>query len=250
LTRKLFFLLSAGVLLIMITAVTGFASPKPATRHYVVKRTANPVFADGKLDEPAWQKCVRIKLEDKNGGPTKQATYAMMVRDDRFLYIAFDCEDDHIWGTLTQHDDPIYNEEVVEIFIDADSDGDTYVEFEVSPLGVFFDGYLLNREGERDLILAWNSKLDKWGVQLKGTVNDPSDTDTGWTVEYAIALEDIVTGPNTPPKAGDKWRLNLYRIDRPEGARSEGSAWSPVSGGTFHDPDYFGEIEFSDEILK
>ena len=248
--KKYFRLVFIAVVLSAVTGATLVSSPQPATRHYLVKRTPSPIYADGKLDEPAWQKCVRIKFEQTNGGTPKQATTSMICRDERYLYIAFDCEDRHIWSTLTQHDDPLYDEEVVEVFIDADSDGETYVEFEVNPLGVLFDGYLLNRAGERDLILAWNSKLIRWGVQLKGTPNDPSDTDTGWTVEYAIPLEDIVTGPNTPPKNGDKWRLNLYRIDRPQDERHEGSTWSPVSGRTFHDPDRFGEIEFSDEILK
>jgi len=252
LTRKVLFLIPPVLFLASIMAASAFSAPAPATRHYVVKRTPNPIFADGKLDEPAWQKCVRIELEDKSGGTPEQATTAMMLRDDRFLYIAFECEDSHIWSTLTQHDEALYNEEVVEVFIDADSDGETYVEYEVNPLGALFDGYILNRSDKRDLILAWNSKQIKRGVQLKGTVNDPSDKDTGWTVEYALPLADIVTGPNTPPKAGDKWRLNLYRIDVPEGKGTslKGSAWSPVSGRTFHDPDRFGEIEFSDEVVR
>jgi len=252
LTRILCSLTCAFLLSLSLLAGPAYSFPTPATRHYVVKRTPNPILADGKLDEPAWQKCLRIELEAKNGGAPKQATTAMMLWDDRYLYISFECQDSHIWSTKTQHDEALYYEEVVEVFIDADSDGDTYVEYEVNPLGALFDGYILNRSGKRDLILAWNSKLIRRGVQVKGTLNDPSDSDTGWTVEYALPLEDIVTGPNTPPKAGDKWRLNLYRIDLPQGRGKpgEGSAWSPVSGRTFHDPDRFGEIEFSDEVLR
>ncbi len=250
--RRVFSLIPVLLLFSAIVAGPAFSSSAPATRHYVIKRTPNPIFADGKLDEPAWQKCERIKFEEKNEGTLEQATTAMMLWDDRFLYISFECDDSHIWSTLTQHDEALYNEEVVEVFIDADGDGDTYVEFEVNPLGALFDGYILNRSGRRDLILAWNSKLIRRGVQVAGTLNDPSDSDTGWTVEYAIPLEDIVTGPNTPPKAGDKWRLNLYRIDLPrgKGGGSEASAWSPVSGRTFHDPDRFGEVRFSDEVVR
>ncbi|MBN2288185.1 MAG: carbohydrate-binding family 9-like protein [Candidatus Glassbacteria bacterium] len=251
-TGKMLYLIAAGLLSASIAAGPAVSAPAPATRHYVVKRTPAPIFADGKLDEPAWQKCARIDLVNKSGGPPEQATTAMMLWDDRYLYIAFDCWDTHIWSTLTQHDEALYNEEVVEVFIDADSDGETYVEFEVNPLGALFDGYLLNRSGKRDLILAWNSELIRWGVQVNGTLNDPADTDVGWTVEYAIPLADIATGPHTPPQAGDKWRVNLYRIDVPQGKGGalQGTAWSPVSGRTFHDPDRFGEVEFSDEVVK
>ncbi|MEA2064137.1 MAG: carbohydrate-binding family 9-like protein [Gemmatimonadota bacterium] len=252
-TGRIFHFFAMVFCLTLVFTVSTGLSLSPATRNYVVKRTAMPVLADGRLDEPAWQKAERIRFEAKNGGPPKQATTAMMVWDDKFLYIAFQCEDNDVWSTLTQRDDPLYNEEVVEVFIDADSDGETYVEYEINPLGVLFDGYILNRRGDRDLILAWESKKVRWGVQVAGTLGDLSDTDTGWTVEYAIPLAEIVTGPHTPPRPGDKWRLNLYRIDRPRGKQdtpSEGSLWSPVSGSTFHDPDCFGEIEFSSDPVR
>ena len=33
------------------------------------------------------------------------------------LFVRFDCDDRDIWGISTQRDDPIYDEEVVEVFI-------------------------------------------------------------------------------------------------------------------------------------
>jgi len=225
---------------------------KPATHHYTIKRAQHAIHVDGRLDEAVWKAAEPVRLGAKNGTEPKQATTARILWDDYYLYFAFDCEDSHIWSTMKKRDEPLYREEVVEVFIDADSDGETYLELEVNPLGILWDGYILNTGARRVGILAWNSFGIRWAVHLEGTLNDPSDTDKGWSAELALPLTDIYTAPNLPPRAGDSWRLNLYRIDLPDGAgkRGEGSAWSPVSGRTFHDPDCFGEVIFSDEVVK
>jgi hypothetical protein len=62
-------------------------------------------------------------------------------------------------------------------------------------------------------------------------------------VEIAIPWEDFVTAPHLPPLSGDRWRINLYRIDRYQG-QEELSAWSPTGQPTFHVPGQFGELIF------
>ena len=234
------------------TAAAELGNLDSPTRHYTIKRTAAPISVDGKLDEAVWSGAEPIKLSAKNGGEPKQPTTARILRDDQFIYFAFDCTDSHIWSTLKERDEPLYNEEVVEVFIDTDGDGRGYLELEVNPLDALWDGFILNTAAKRAGILAWNSFAIKWAVHLEGTLNDPSDKDKGWSVELALPLKDIYTAPNNPPRAGDKWRLNLYRIDLPDGPGKPGdpAAWSPVSGKTFHDPDRFGEVIFSDEVVQ
>jgi len=254
--KKSLFVLSAIVLSFSLVTLSARSAEQSkaasATHHYTLKRTASPITVDGRLDEPVWSKAEPIKLVEKNGGKPKQVTTARMLWDEAYLYFAFDCEDTHIWSTLNKRDEPLYNEEVVEVFIDADGDKLGYVELEVNPLNTLWDGFILNFGSRRVGILAWNSLDIKWAVHLEGTLNDPSDKDKGWSVELALPLRDIYTAPNTPPKAGDRWRVNLYRIDLPDGAGKPGdySAWSPVSGRTFHDPDRFGEVVFSNETLR
>ena len=67
-----------------------------------------------------------------------------------------------------------------------------------------------------------------------------------WTVEIAIPFNEFTTAPNIPPKAGDKWLMNLYRIDRPEDGNDEYSAWQPTGAEQYHLPDKFGELVFID----
>jgi hypothetical protein len=50
-------------------------------------------------------------------GPAEQQTVARVCYDSRALYVRFDCDDRDIWGTFYRRDQPIYAEEVVELFI-------------------------------------------------------------------------------------------------------------------------------------
>ena len=50
-----------------------------------------------------------------------------------------------------------------------------------------------------------------------------------------------------PPALGDTWRLNMFRLDAPEGKAGNASAWSPPLVGDFHALDKFGEMVFGDE---
>ncbi len=239
-------------LLVSTTAVAGSDAPR-----YTARKTTEAIHVDGKLDERVWERAQAVELSLKNGGEPRQATAVRVLWDDYYLYFSWDCVDSHIWSTMTVRDLPLYNEEVVEVFIDADSDRFGYVELEINPLGTLWDGFILNRglneEGHVKLtgILAWNSKDIRWAAWPRGTLNDSTDTDQGWSAEMAVPLADIVSAPHNPPRDGDKWLINFYRIDMPEGAGStgEGQAWSPVSAETFHDPGRFGQLIFSTELV-
>ena len=62
--------------------------------------------------------------------------------------MGFRAEDPDIWGTYTNRDDPLWDEEVVEVFLDDDCDEWSFLEFEVSPNNVVVD-LACFRRGER-----------------------------------------------------------------------------------------------------
>ena len=54
-----------------------------------------------------------------------------------------------------------------------------------------------------------------------------------------------------PPKPGDRWRFNVYRIERPGGPADPEKgvlnlAWAPTGQHSFHVPEAFREIEFAE----
>src|SRR5262249_33658712 len=61
------------------------------------------------------------------------------------------------------------------------------------------------------------------------------------------ALGKEKTMKNVPPKLGDMWRVNFFRLDMPSGRPQQGSSWSPPLVGDFHALDKFGELYFGDD---
>lgn len=209
---------------------------------YTVHRTAHPPVIDGDLSDRAWAEATPVTLVGSfDGRPTQTRTTARLLYDDHFLYVAFDAQDPDVWGTLLNRDDAIYNEEAVEVFLDANADGKTYNELEVSPNNTQFDAYFPARRQGMDL--SWDSQM-RSAVKVQGTLNNPDDVDQGWTVEVAIPFDRLAEVPHLPPQKGDKWRFNLYRLEHLQRRQVEGQAFSPLFQGDFHNLPRFGWLVF------
>lgn len=214
---------------------------------YHCQRTGVPITIDGKLDDAAWQKAEPMQFKlTVDGGEPRFATTARMLWDDEYLYVGYHCEDKDIWATMTERDDHLWEEEVVEIFIDPDSDRKGYVEIEVNPLNTLLDLYILNRNNRpAKSMFCWDSEEIRHAVHVDGNLAQHDGTDSFWSVEIAMPWEDFPTAPNLPPKAGDVWLMNLYRIDHFEGEQ-ELSTWSPTGAPNYHMPASFREILFAE----
>lgn len=217
----------------------------PLPRIYTAHRAERPPVVDGRLDDEVWTRARstgRFPTSSGRGEPHFR-TEARLAWDDTHLYVAFDCEDDDVWSKFTKRDDPIYEQEAVEIFLDADRDLATYNEIELSPADVLFDAYFPARRQGMDL--AWDSGTVGKAL-VRGTLNDPSDADQGWTAELAIPFARLARVPKTPPRQGDLWRFNLYRLDMHSGRTAwEGQAFSPPVEPDFHNLPKFGYLEFA-----
>jgi hypothetical protein len=96
-------------------------------------------------------------------------------------------------------------------------------------------------------LIAWSSAGWKTAVRVDGTVADRGDRDRGWTCEMAIPLSDLAPAYDQP-RPGATWRVNFYRIDRPDRKDANKdirfSAWSPTRR-SYHEPDRFGFLTFA-----
>jgi hypothetical protein len=95
----------------------------------------------------------------------------------------------------------------------------------------------------------------RYEVHIDGTLNDPSDTDTGWSVELALPWTDLAqfNSNQTPPAPGDEWRMNLMRIEwnhevadgeYRKGEEQDFWVWSPQYVVDMHKPEQWGVLEF------
>jgi carbonic anhydrase/acetyltransferase-like protein (isoleucine patch superfamily)/bifunctional DNA-binding transcriptional regulator/antitoxin component of YhaV-PrlF toxin-antitoxin module len=229
-----------------VTPPAGTATALPT---YRCRRASGPIHVDGSLDELSWSRAEAIPLLLAGDGEAPRlATEVRLCWDDRCLYAAFSCKDTDIWGTYFQRDEPLYDEEVVELFLSPTGDLRHYFEFEVSPRNTLFDAKVFSPEGDRRSMLVdveWNAPGIQTAVRVAGTLDNRDDVDLGWIAEIAIPFADL--GLAGPPSPGDRWRANFHRIER--GEVEEFSAWSPTLKipADFHVPSRFGTIEFVEE---
>src|SRR4051794_3674613 len=100
-----------------------------------------PVLAD--VHAAAWQQVTPVPLRDVvSGVAPQQATDLRVAVSGADLRVLFDCEDLDPWATKTLRDDRLYEEEVVEVFLDPVGDLECYFEIELNPLNTVLDLFL------------------------------------------------------------------------------------------------------------
>lgn len=207
------------------------AAPPPIPSWTVRRRPSGP---------PRWEEIVPLPslvLADGTGAPV-QATLVRLCWDDAGLHVRFECADREAWGTFERRDDPLWQEEVVEVFLaPGEDDPVRYVELEVSPPGVLFDAVIHNPTARRAGMtadIAWDCPGLTWQAGRLAARED-------WWAELSIPWEPVGGTPE-PPKL---WRANFYRIDRPREGEPEFTCWSPTltRPADFHKPARFGALE-------
>ncbi|MCE5252203.1 carbohydrate-binding family 9-like protein [bacterium] len=219
---------------------------------YTVNRAVGTITLDGKLDDAAWKNAPEAVFTETNTGkPVPLKSTVRVLWDDTNIYFGFYCEDPDAWATLDKFDDPLWGEEVVEVFIDPENKCHTYYELEVNPIGTAVDLFIINQGREHDGRFTgwkeWNCRNLKAAAYTEGDGRKEGTKDKYWTVELAIPFEQIWTADNRPPKDGDMWRINCYRIERGDSKNKDDdwyAAFNPTKRGSFHTPWEFGKFTF------
>ena len=216
---------------------------------YLCKRIERDLDISGKVDDPLWATAETARLNNPcNGEPGNFKSTAKLLYNDRYLYIAFECEDDYAWGTHTERDAPIWKQECVEVFICPSGIIRQYYEINVSPRNVVYDSFVLNgsaADGPRNMISfeAYNTPGMVTKVHIDGELGVKGAK--GWSAEYAIPHSALIGNMHLTPQSGDEWRLNLYRIDSYEEGKLDLYSWAEVEIRDFHRPWMFGTLIFA-----
>lgn len=245
-------------MLIGLGATSQPALDAPPTYECVRARAA--ITVDGALDDAAWQSAPwTAEFVDIVGTRNRPApelrTRAKLLWDADHLYVAAEVTDPRVAATIRRRDEQLFREQVFEVFIDPGADGTDYLEIQINPLNTICDLAMdkpYREDGKANV--AFDVAGMRTAVRVHGTVNDPSDTDEGWTVELAIpwvAIKALSDDTVSPPGEGERWRVNFARM-RPaepyqdEQAKVRGmSVWSAQGAINMHLPERWGWVRFA-----
>jgi hypothetical protein len=199
----------------------------------------------GLMDEGIVTKCIHVKFDDKiwgsmnpvtlvdvvTGGQAKGTTQVKTCWDASTLYVRFECREDYAVSDFSNRDDPLYEQDVVEIFIDEEGAGHRYFELELSPNNVIFDAIIENDKGNITIHLDWDAEGLVTGVQLDGEIRF-----------YELRLPFV--NFQHAPDEGTTWRVNFYRINEDIQGKRHYQAWSSTGAVNYHIPSCFGTLLF------
>lgn len=237
--------MSATTLLLACLLLAPLAVAAATPEYKVARATA----AQGRLlgaEEEPWSGAARV-----DWGPGQYETRFRALWDDMGLYLRFEATDPNPWHTMTKKDEHLWDEEVVEIFIDLDHSGRDYYELEISPANVVCDLRMVSPWPDKEGDIDWDFEGLETRVHAR---TDEAGKTTGWTAVAFLPWHGFRALPSArgvalPPKPDDTWRVNVFRIKRPGGPEapekeSVFAAWSPPSARSFHDPSAFRPFIF------
>ncbi|MBN1673911.1 MAG: sigma-70 family RNA polymerase sigma factor [Kiritimatiellae bacterium] len=204
-------------------------------RLQAVPAAAAPAI-DGRLDEPAWRTAPPNEhfVNYQTSTPAEKETAARLLYDADTLYVGYTVYEpgaDTIPVRKTGSDswDASHS---VELFVDANGDGESYVQYIWDAAGNTFDGRK-RRSADGQLV------LDHKGFSSKARFAVARYPDR-WTLEAAIPAAEL----GGAPRAGATWRANLCRnLKRADGG-SESVSTVVLKGAGFHTPSKFAPLEF------
>ncbi|MCK5802722.1 MAG: family 20 glycosylhydrolase [Lentisphaeria bacterium] len=211
----------------------------PALR--IPRLTVAPIL-DGKLDEDAWEKSVRVEEFSLLGGEGALPTAGMSARvgvHGETLYISWDCAEPRMNERLVG-EEPNWAHDSVELFLGTAA--------ECLHIGVTSGGGWM---GERKRYGKGHALYRDWFSGATTGTRDPRSIsppacraavvrgESSWQAELAVPLAELNASENT-----EAWLLQLVRSRKVKDLE-ENSCWAYMNGVTFHDPAQYGQCAWA-----
>jgi hypothetical protein len=167
-----------------------------------------------------------------------------LLWDENYLYAAYFCHDKHISASVTQRHGPVSLDDCVELFVSPNPHRvrNDY-GLEINAIGTMLGS---RKSDDGKTLVRWVPEGLRYRTSYQGLpVKRDSPEDDHWILEMAVPWTGYsADAAHTPPRDGDRWRLNLNRCGGV--TNPQYSTWSPVNTPTpnFHVPESFGWVRF------
>ncbi|HEX5706521.1 MAG TPA: carbohydrate-binding family 9-like protein [Pyrinomonadaceae bacterium] len=188
----------------------------------------------------AWARARAVRIARYWSGevaPESRQAEARVVWSASALSVLFVCRQEE---PLVVSDAPqfaekslgLWDRDVCEIFVAPDAP-ERYFEFEAAPTGEWLDLAIYWRSEGRETDWLYRSGMEAAARVEAGRVN------------VAMRIPWSAFGRDAAPRAGERWRANLYRAVGRDPERGY-LAWRPTHAPepSFHVPEKFGWLEF------
>ncbi|MEO6188305.1 MAG: carbohydrate-binding family 9-like protein [Ginsengibacter sp.] len=208
-----------------------------------IKKTNDFQFSgDGSAEN--WRNTSWINIPKRTSSIPAYQTKVKLLYSETGIYVLFFCEDKKLTATMDKDFLDLWNEDVVEIFLQPDGGNPTYLEYEISPLNYELPIIIYNEKGKLN---SWqpfhyeNDRKTRHATTVQGGEKKSNGQVKSWTAEIFIPFNLMKPVLDKVPTSGTNWKGNIFRVDYDE----EATEWSwQLTGSSFHEYEKFGSFHF------
>lgn len=233
------------LLVFSVILFAGFVFRRGAAEENVLLvRQTDDFQLTGTGTDAHWDKAEWMTIPPLVPGKPAYATKTKVLYSETGVYFLFVCVDKKISATMQADFLDLWNEDVIEIFMQPDTTVPAYFEYELSPLNFELPISIYNEKGKLNSWIPFHYEADRrtrHAVTVQGGVQKSHATIDSWTSEIFIPYTLLKPLLKKLPGSGTRWKGNLYRIDYDKGETLW--AWRRNSGN-FHEYEKFGVLQF------
>ncbi len=234
-------------LLVFLTffSSVGLAQEKPLDGNPVtVKKTTDfELTGDGK--NSSWESTQWVNMTQRKQLGAPGETKFKVLYSEKGIYFLFYSEDTSLDASILADNKHLWKEDVVEVFLWADTTKEVYFEYELSPLNYELPLMVMNIEGQRHRWQPWfyeDNRAILHQTAVQGGSKKSGASIKSWTAEFFIPFSLLLPIGQMPPKSGTAWKANMYRMDY---VNKKGMYWSwKKIDSSFHEIHNFGALLF------
>ena len=219
---------------------------------YQVRRAVVAPEHRGEWDGPAWRvaETMRIASFHPRSSDHRPATEAALLYDEARLHALFRVSDRYVRSVHTAYDSDTYQDSCVELFVQPPGRAG-YFALEVNAGGAFSLRHIEDPTRTAHRFAKWEMVTADLAATIRVTHSMPDVVDpeqvgpTDWWVEISWPFSVMEAyGGALAPREGQCWRANAFKCGD-QTSHPHWASWAPIGEAlNFHQPQYFGTLEF------